>query len=48
VLHALSELGEEPASQISVDERTNALLVRADPEAMARVKALVAELDHAR
>jgi type II secretory pathway component GspD/PulD (secretin) len=32
-------------SEISIDKRTNALLVRATPDEMVRIKELVAQLD---
>ena len=34
-------------SEFAVDERTNALLVRATPESMAHIKELIAQLDRA-
>ena len=45
VRDSLKGLMSRHSSQISIDERTNALLVRADPESMQRIRDLVVKLD---
>ena len=42
---ALNELMQRTSSEFAIDERTNALLVRATPESMVRIKDLIAQLD---
>lgn len=45
VREALRELGQTSTSRISVDGRTNSLLVEASPASLARIQDLVARLD---
>jgi type II secretory pathway component GspD/PulD (secretin) len=45
VRDALDGLGQSASSRISVDARTNSLLVEAAPESLARIQDLVARLD---
>jgi type II secretory pathway component GspD/PulD (secretin) len=45
VRDALDGLGQSASSRISVDARTNSLLVEAPPESLARIQDLVARLD---
>ena len=47
VREALHGLGQTASSRISVDGRTNSLLVEAAPESLARIQDLVARLDRA-